>query len=189
MRKIDDRKALLVHPWMLVLVFGMALGFTGCAAKKKMITPSGLYGIKLGDRLPPIEANEFKGVPLRDTILEDQDYSWRAALMSYEEGLVYLEEDFSNGDILNRIRVETPELKLKNGLRVGKTVADLQKIKGEWFISPLQDFGVFDCYSRSFPNTHFLIPDKGMDTSDPNWQKYRIEMLDPTAPIQAIVIF
>lgn len=189
MKKLEQQKKRSIQPWLLLMLIGITMGATGCAAKKKMITSNGLYGIKLGDRLPPIDAIEFKGIPLRDTILEDKEYSWRAALLAYDQGLVYLEEDFSNGDQLNRIRVETPELKLKNGLRVGKTVADLQKVKGNWFVSPLQDFGVFDCYSRSFPNTHFLIPDENMDMSDPDWQKYRLEMLDPEAPIIAIVIF
>ncbi len=175
--------------WALAVVFLMALTLSNCSGKKVLITSKGLHSIKLGDQLPPAGANSLKGVSLRDTLLEDQEYTWRAALMEYSKGLVYLEEDFSRGEILNRIRVETPELKLKNGLRVGKTVEDLQKINGEWYINPLTEFEVFDFYTKLFPNIHFLVSDEKTDMSDPNWENYKMEMFNPEAPIVAIVIF
>lgn len=174
---------------VLILAVLTAIGMSSCTGKKSVITSKGLYGIKLGDQLPPPGAEKYKGVSVRDTLMEDDEYTWRAALMEYAEGLVYLEEDFSRGERLNRIRIETPELKLKNGLRVGKTVEDLRKIKGEWFINPLQKFNVFDFYTRLLPNIHFLVSDEGTDISDPDWRNYKMEMFTPEAKIVAIVIF
>ena len=187
MKKSNDLR--LIRPAYFFLLLFVGISLVGCAGKKTMITSNGLHGIKLGDQLPAVGTESLKGVSLRDTLLEDKDYTWRAALMEYTDGLVYLEEDFSRGETLNRIRVETPELKLKNGLRVGKTVGDLQKIKGEWYINPLTDFEVFDFYTRLMPNIHFLVADAKTDMSDPDWKNYKMDMFDPEAQIVAIVIF
>lgn len=184
---IDPR--ILRNKWMIAISILAMFGLSSCTGKKSVITSKGLYGIKLGDQLPAAGTDKYKGISLRDTLLEDEEYSWRAALMEYQNGLVYLEEDFGRGEILNRIRVETPELKLKNGLRVGKTVGDLQKIRGEWYISPLQDYDVFDFYTRLLPNIHFLVSDERAQMDDPDWQNYKMDMFNPEAQIVAIVIF
>ncbi len=179
----------LQNKWLLVLSALVFLGMTSCSGKKSMITSKGLYGINLGDQLPAPGTDKYKGIPLRDTLMEDDEYTWRASLMEYKEGLVYLEEDFSRSAYLNRIRIETPELKLKNGLRVGRTVEDLRKVKGEWYINPLQKFEVFDFYTRLMPNIHFIVSDQETDMSDPDWKNYKMDMFSPEAKIVAIVIF
>lgn len=160
-----------------------------CAGGRKKIQKRGIHAIQLGDKLPEPGLEKLKGVAVRDTLFEDADYSWRGILMEYKEGLVYLEEDFFYPERLNRIRVETPELKLKNGLRVGKTVADLSGINGEWIVAPIPGYGVFDFYSRLFPRTHFLVRDPKHTQNDPEWQNYKIENFDPAASIVAIVLY
>ncbi|MEM7035762.1 MAG: hypothetical protein AAF570_02210 [Bacteroidota bacterium] len=159
-----------------------------CAGRKKMIRSSGLHAIKLGDALPAPGTKALKGVALRDTLLEDGEYTWRASMMQYKNGPVYLEEDFYRSEQLNRIRIETPDLKLRNGLRVGKTVSDLVEVGGEWFVSPLPRFKLFDVYSRKFPRVHFLVDAPG-NALDKDFEEYSLDQFDPGSKIVAIVVF
>lgn len=187
MKKVLEYRPISLH---LLAACLLAVAFLGsCAGKKTTIGRNGLHAIKLGDKLPEPGTESLKGIPLRDTLFEDSSYTWRAAMMEYKEGVVYLEQDFFGEDALNRIRIETPELKLKNGLRVGKTVADLKKINGPWFISPLTEYNVFDFYTQLFPSTHFLVSAPEADMSDPDWKNYSLETFQDDAKIVAIVLF
>ena len=107
--------------WPLLLAL---LVLSSCAGKRT-IRDNGLYAIKIGEEMPAPGEVELDGIPLQDTTFVDADYEWRVAMLEYEKGLVYLEQDFFGTPNLNRIRIETPELKMRNGLRVGKTAADL----------------------------------------------------------------
>lgn len=173
----------------LVLIAIAALTLANCSGRKHTIGKDGLHAIKLGENLPAPGTESLKGVPLRDTLFRDSSYTWRASVMQYKEGIVLLEQDFFGEESLNRIRIETPELKLKNGLRVGKTVADLKKINGEWYIAPLERFKVFEFYSELFPYTHFIVSAPEMDMSDPDWRNYSMEAFQEEAKIVAIVLF
>lgn len=166
----------------------LLLVLTACAGRKT-IQKHGLHAIKLGDQLPEPGVDKLKGVALRDTFFEEEEFSWRGMLMEYKQGLVYLEEDFFYPDRLNRIRVETPELKLKNGLRVGKTVADLGELNVDWFIAPIPGYDLFDFYSRLFPRTHFLVRDPQRTADDPEWENYKLGDFSTDAPIVAIVLY
>ena len=176
-------------------VFGLSMallliltGLNSCSSTKNRINRRGLYSIKLGDKLPAVGVDKLEGVALRDTLFEDEDYTWRAAIMQYKNGIVYLEEDFGRSEILNRIRVETPELSLKNGLRVGNTVADLKRLKAKWYIAPLERFEVFDFYSALLPNIHFIVSDPSVKLTE-HWENYSLENFKEEAGIVAIVIF
>lgn len=171
------------------LLFMALVMLAGCSGRKKLITTNGIHAIKLGDQVPPRGTEELKGISLRDTLLEDNDYQWRAALMEYKKGLVYLEEDFFGSEDLNRIRIETPELHLKNGLRVGKTVGDLREIQPQWYISAYPDYGVFEFYSRKFPQIHFLISTEQVKMDAEYVDEYSIEAFGETDPIVGIVVF
>lgn len=174
------------------VMLGMALLMVGmvssCVPRKKLIRADGLYVINLGEEMPPFGDDEFKGYPMRDTTEADGDFSWRVTLLEYKEGQVVLEEDFYGSDQLNRIRIETPELRLRNGLRVGMTVEDLLKKSGKWFIAPLQKYRLFDFYTRNLPGLHFLVDDPAHDISDPDYAAYSPDQFSPTARIVAIVL-
>jgi hypothetical protein len=161
---------------------------TSCVPRKKLIQARGLHFIHLGESMPPEGAERLKGFPLQDTTIEEGDYSWRAAVLQYRQGRVLLEEDFYGSDILSRIRVETPELRLKNGLRVGMTVEDLRKKSGAWFIAPLEKYRLFDFYTRSMPGLHFLVDDPARDMTDLDYSTYSPDQFAPGARIVAIVL-
>lgn len=167
----------------------MAALLTACGPGKKIIGTSGLHAIRLGDEMPPYNVDDVKGIPITgDSIAEEGEFSWRVATLGYKKGPVYLESDFYGADNLNRIRIETPELKLRNGLRVGMTVKDLLQKSPNWYIAPLQNYGLFDFYSRRFPGMHFLIRDPKRDMSDPNWESYTPDQFAPESAIVAIVV-
>ena len=187
MKKVVEKTPTAVLAFLAFAL--MASVLASCAGKKHVIGKNGLHAIKLGDDLPPPGTESLKGVPLRDTLFEDSSYTWRASIMEYKEGTVYLEQDFFGTEALNRIRIHTPELKLKNGLRVGKTVADLKKVKAEWYISPLVEYNVFEFYTQVFPTFHFLVSAPGADMSEQDWRKYSMDSFQDDARIVAIVLF
>jgi len=166
----------------------LVVGLGGCAGKK-IIRSNGIHAIKLGDPLPAQGTDELGGVSVRDTLLTEREYEWRAALMEYEEGLVFLEEDFFGSKKLNRIRIETPELRLKNGLRVGKTIADLKSTKADWFIRAYPEFGVFEFYSRKFTQIHFLVETDQVPLERAGEKEYAVEEFGENDPIVGIVVF
>ncbi|HHG83908.1 MAG TPA: hypothetical protein ENJ82_04100 [Bacteroidetes bacterium] len=166
----------------------LMLGLSACLSSNKMIRSDGLKAIKLGEPIPKEGTPKLSKIPLRDSIIIEGEYSWRAVLMEYKGGLVYLEEDFFGSGNLSRVRVETPELKLKNGLRVGKLVADLKAESNKWYIVPLRKYHVFDFYSRTFPRLHFLVDDPARGMADENWEAYQLEQFDLEAKIVAIVV-
>lgn len=173
-------------------MFGMALLMAGlvtsCVPRKKLIRSNGLHVISLGEDMPPLGTDNFKGHALSDTTEMDGEYTWRVAMLEYREGRVMLEEDFYGSEQLNRIRIETPELRLRNGLRVGMTVEDLRKKSRNWFIAPLQKYQLFDFYTRNLPGLHFLVDDPGRDMSDPDYASYAPDQFSSSARIVAIVL-
>jgi hypothetical protein len=175
---------------LLGLLLLLAAGLSACGPGKKIIGANGLHAIHLGDEMPAYNVDAIKGIPITgDSIAEEGEFSWRVATLGYKKGPVYLESDFYGADNLNRIRIETPELKLRNGLRVGMNVRDLLQKTSNWYIAPLQKYGLFDFYCRKFPGMHFLVRDASRDMSDPNWESYSPDQFAPEARIVAIVVF
>lgn len=160
----------------------------GCAGGKKLITSTGIHALKLGDQMPPMGIDHLRGHSARDTFELQGDYQWRQVVLEYRKGNVYLEEDFFGSDYLSRIRIYTPELALRNGLRVGMAVSDLQAKANDWTLVPLPDFNLIDLYSRTMPRIHFLIDDPAISKNG-DWADYKIEQLAPAAPIKGIVVF
>lgn len=182
MKKSNPRFPVFLSALMLASLLG------GCVPRKKVISPKGLHYIQLGAEMPPEGSGSFKGFPLQDTTEVDGEYSWRVAMLKYRQGKVLLEEDFYGSDVLSRIRIETPELRLRNGLRVGMTVEDLMKKSENWFIAPLQKYRLFDFYTRNLPGLHFLVDDPARDISDPEYVNYSPDSFAPSARIVAIVV-
>jgi hypothetical protein len=177
-----NRIAFAVGLWV------MLFSFIGCAGGKKLITSTGIHKFKLGDQMPPTGIDHLRGRSARDTFELQGDYQWRQVVLEYRKGNVYLEEDFFGSDYISRVRIYTPELALRNGLRVGLAVSDLQTKASDWTIVPLPDFNLMDLYSRTMPRIHFLIDDPAV-AKDKDWSEYKIEQLAPAAPIKGIVVF
>jgi hypothetical protein len=173
----------------LFLVGALAmLGAWSCAGKRNLITSNGIHVLKLGDPMPERGLDRFKGHPARDTFELQGEYQWRELVLEYRKGNVYLEEDFFGSDHLARVRIHTPELALRNGLRVGMLVKDLQAKASDWTLVPLPEYNLMDLYSRTMPRIHFLVDDPVI-AKNADWSEYKIEQLAPEAPIKIIVVF
>ncbi|MCB9234021.1 MAG: hypothetical protein H6581_20360 [Bacteroidia bacterium] len=167
---------------LLALIF-----LSSCAGSK--ITERGLSYARLGQEMPKRDTKSLKGHAVADTTFRDQEYSWRVSTVKYKQGNVYLEEDFFMEDVLNRIRIETPELKVKGGIRVGQTLQVLKEASDRWYVHPLPDYQVFEFYSQKFPRVHFLVSEPGKAMDETDWEKYPISDFDPASKIVGIVIF
>ena len=155
---------------------------------KMIIGPGGLKHAKIGQQMPAMGTYEFEGKPVIDTFFQDGDYEWRVSMIKYPRGWVYLEEDFWEKDQINRIRVETDEFKLKNGLKVGSTVSELKESSDRWTIVPMPDFGLWDFYSEFLPRIHFVVDDKSVEM-DENREAYNIREFDSVAKVKMVVVF
>ena len=165
----------------------MVVLFTACSSR--VVRPSGLSYAKVGSPMPKVGVKKIKGHAVRDSIFEDEDFSWRVAILNYSKGKVFLEQDFNGAERINRIRIETPELKTQQGITVGQTIADLNAITGSWYVHPLPKFNVFDFYSELMPRVHFVVSEPGRDMSDLDWEKYPISSFKPESKIVSIVVF
>lgn len=180
------------NPASFFVVICCAVLLTACGARKQLIGSDGIYHVKIGGGMPPANQYEFNGIVCNDSIAEEDEYSWRIVTLDYKKGKVRVEEDFFMDEIVNRIRVETPELHLKNGLKVGSTLADLKKAEKDWYIAPLPKYQRWDFYSRKFPRIHFLVeaPGKSMSAADAeNWESIKIDDFSPESLVEMIVIF
>lgn len=175
------------HLATIVLVL-CSLTMASCTGNRKLITSSGVYALKLGAAMPAPGIDRLHGHNVRDTFVEQGEFQWREVVMSYRNGNVYLEEDFYGSDQLSRVRVYTPELHTRNGLRVGMAVSDLTTKANDWILTPLPDHDLIDAYSRTMPRLHFLINDPAVSKTG-NWEDYKIDQLAPDAKIAMIVVF
>lgn len=172
---------------LLILSLAMVIALTGCTSRR-MISPTGLAYARIGGTMPAPGDFKVKGHAVRDTVFEDGRYEWRVAQVRYAEGMVYVEEDFYGSGKISRIRVETGQLRLRNGLQTGKTVAELSAISDDWYISPMPKYGLFDFYSRLFPRTHFVVDAPGVPT-DKAWEDYRIQDFPVQSRIVMITVY
>ena len=173
----------------LLLLLGSIL-LSSCGTRKNQLI--GRYGLayaQLGDEMPSPGLRSLKKYPAYDSLIDSEDFSWRVTCLEYKKGMVYLEEDFWGSEMINRIRITTPELHLKNGLRVGSTLRELLGSWEEWFIVPLPEFQLFDFYSRLYPRIHFLIPDPGVSLEKTDIEDYSPQEFNPEATVKWIVVF
>lgn len=175
--------------WGFAILLCGIMMLSGCASRKKIIKSQGLSFVKLGDDMPAAGIGRLKGIAVKDTLFEEDEYAWRATALQYRNGTVFVEEDFWRSEMVSRIQVRTPDLRLKNGLKVGKQVKDLMTIGGEWFIAPMPRFNRYDVYSRFFPRIHFVVADPKKAMPDMEWRGFDLKELDPEAVIEMIVVY
>ncbi len=168
------------------LLFPLALA-TSCSSGKK-ISSDGMAYAKIGASMPEPGTFKAKGHQVRDTVFEDEKYTWHVARVDYAQGCVFVEEDFYGSGKIGRIRVETPQVKLKNGLQTGQPVSALSAITTDWYISPMPKFGLFDFYSKLFPRTHFVVSAPGVPL-DKSWKEYQLVDFPPESEIVMITVY
>jgi hypothetical protein len=176
--------------WVVLAL--VVLAMSGCAGKKKLITTHGIYAARIGQDMPEWGIEAVKGIPAQDTVFAEGDFEWRVTRLDFKKGAVFVEEDFYQSGQVSRIRVETPELRLRNGMRVGMSVADLAKLKQHWYISPIPAYGLWNFYSREYPRVNFVVddPQKMQETGgNVDWETLKIGDFNSEAPIRIIVVY
>jgi len=124
----------------------------------RVLVPNGLKYLQLGDPMIPPATHKLKGKFVRDTLFSEGEYSWRAAILDYPQGKVYVESDFYGQNFVNRIRVEAPQLIFRDQLYAGMTLGELAALPWEWEVYYLESYQVWDLSSPAFHNLHLLVP-------------------------------
>ncbi|MEM6268535.1 MAG: hypothetical protein AAF998_03815 [Bacteroidota bacterium] len=115
----------------------------------------GMDFLKLGDSLvwnnnivPSVEAAMVK-----DTVFEEireaeggilDTVAWFVKMVTYPDGMLYLEQDFENPHLTGRIRIETDQYAHPSGLKVGSRVKDIVAVFNEVIPSPFPEYGVME---------------------------------------------
>ena len=142
--------------FLLISLVGW-LGLSSCQSYK-VLRDDGLKYVRLGQEMPLLTNKQFQKVAVRDTLLKSDGYAWNALILSYPEGEVWIEADFFGQDRVNRIRVETPDLRLvgQKGLQVGTEANVLKDLHPRWQITYLPDFQVYDAVDPMASSFHYL---------------------------------
>jgi hypothetical protein len=167
-----------------LLWLGFASGLAACTSLKT-ISPAGLKHVRLGQEMPGPENPQLKAGPYVDTLLQAQGYQWPAKVIQYPEGTVWIEGDFFGADLVNRIRVESPEIKVKGqrGLTVGTAKPEFEAKHARWQVSYLPDYARYDVIDPQQPQIHFLFVAPPSIPEQPS-----LADLPDTATVQAIVV-
>lgn len=168
----------------LTLWLGLTSGIAACTSLKT-ISPHGLKHVRLGQEMPGPDNLQLKAGPYVDTLLQAQGYQWPAKVIQYPGGAVWIEGDFFGADLVNRIRVESPEIKVKGqrGLAVGSTKPEFDAKHARWQASYLPDFDRYDVIDPQQPQIHFLFVAPASIPEQPS-----LADLPDTATVQAIVV-
>lgn len=173
--------------WLVILLISISGGFLGCSSSK-LIRGNGLKYLQLGDPMPEIGTVKIKGHAVRDTVFNEGGYIWRASILKYDKGKVYVEEDFLGKGIVNRIRIESPELIARKTVSVGMPIISLKTISEDWEVTYLADYELLDVVSVSYPTIHYLIKETKIPESSFEEKEHSINDLSDDAKIVAIVV-
>ncbi|MEM7509643.1 MAG: hypothetical protein AAF388_01840 [Bacteroidota bacterium] len=176
---------------LVLLAIGSCWILSGCAGSKKAMDVNGISSSQIGDLMPAKGLTEWKGYSTRDTLFSEGDFSWRGLYLSYPEGYVLLEEDFSQAGMpaqgfINRIRIETPQEKVLNSLQVGMSVRELKSFASKWYVLYLEDYEMVDISSEQLTGLHFLVPAEHLLTQD--HASLKMKHINKEAKIVSIVI-
>ena len=147
-------------------IFYCLFGLFACQQHRELV-PNGLKFIQVGDKMIPPDQAKIKGKYLRDTLFQEEDYKWRAAVLDYPTGKVYIEEDFYGQNSVSRIRVEAEQLMFRKQIYPGMNLGDLKKLPWKWEVSYLESYQVWDLNSTAFPKLHLLVPVDSSPTIEP----------------------
>lgn len=161
--------------------------FQSCVPQKERITGSGIYLFSINDPFSTAIANDLPGIRDRDTSFTEGEFSWRGLILQYPDGMVLIEEDFFGYEVIGRVRVETAQLQLKNGLKVGDTLRSLKKADKKWTITAMPGFGRFDFFSEKFPGIHFIVKAPGIALDAD--KLYLIGDFNEISTVESIVVF
>lgn len=150
---------------LLTLALALPLLFLQSCAGPSVMRKDGLSYIQLGDSMPAGHVSDLDGHSLTETMMEQHGYTWRVCTLAYETGQVLLESDFEGHTRVNRIRVETPEVKVKGGLKVGDQLADMLQKTRNWYARPYVEYELMEVTSTKFPRKIFLVKVDGFDYS------------------------
>lgn len=166
--------------WKLGLSVCLA-GLISCQAHKELV-PKGLKFAQIGEEMIAPDTHKIKGKYLRDTLFQEEEYTWRAAILDYPTGKVYIEEDFYGQNRINRIRVEASQFSFRKELFPGMSLAELRQLSWQWEMTYLEAYQVWDLTSQAFPRLHLLVPVETSSISDP----YAVSSLDQLPDTQTI---
>ena len=162
--------------------------FSACTSSRQ-IYQDGLKHIKIGDEMLEEGTRRFKGRAVRDTLLVEQGYTWRASIIEYPDGgSIILEEDFQGNGKINRIRVESRSLNFKKEISTQQKASTLLELGKNWDITYLTTYKLLDFNLSRFPSLHFLVKEPRPRESSASFQKLKMEDLSPEATIVSIVI-
>ncbi len=161
--------------------------YFGCVGPRE-ISSKGLVYAKIGAEMPQKGAKRLKGHAVRDTLFDQDGYQWRASVLKYKRGKVYIEEDFLGEGKVNRIRIETPELLFNKQYSVGMPLESLKELAEEWSVYYLEDYKLLDLTTAEFPEIHFLIHEEGYEPDGRAEQDIQLKDLTNTSKIVAIVV-
>lgn len=174
-----------MHKILLVVLLSHFL--YGCIGPKE-INHKGLKYAQIGMKMPEEGIKRLKGHAVRDTVFNQDGYRWRASILKYRKGKVYLEEDFTGGDTVGRIRIHTPELQFKKEFSVGMAAKDLRGLTGDWYAYYLNDYQLLDFSSDQFPEIHFLVQDPKYAGKEAIEAEIQLNDLTNTSKVVAIVV-
>ncbi len=161
------------------------LGAVACQQHREL-APNGLRFIQVGDEMIPPDQGKIKGKYLRDTLFQEEAYRWRAAILDYPTGKVYIEEDFYGQNRVSRIRVEAEQLMFRKQIYPGMSLGELKKLPWKWGVTYLESYQVWDLNSMAFPKLHLLISvDSSLVAESPILDS--LEQLSDQATIKALV--
>ena len=179
--KANNNFLLYLFPALL-----LAVALQSCTGPH-VIGKSGLSYIRLGDAMPSDNDDTLAGFPLRDTSFAEDDFKWPAEIVEYSEGRVLIEGDLLEGSSVSRIRIETPELQLKNGFRIGGDLADLWKMSEQWQARPFARYGLIEMISPDLPRKVFLLKEEGFDYKNAP-EEVGLDQLSPDSKVVMIVL-
>lgn len=134
--------------------------------------------------MPEESIKRLGGKSLRDTLFDQSGYSWRAKILDYKDGKVYVEEDFWGQNQVNRIRIESQALQAKSGISVGMSVGDLKQISDKWEALFLADYDLLDLILPQQPSIHYLV----RETNPPNRSSSEAPILIEEIPSESLIV-
>ncbi len=139
---------------------------SGCTGEKA-ITAIGVGKLAVGDAFTSTMAvAQGWGMSVKDTLIEEGEYTWKALRLQGTQGFVLIEEDFSGLGLINRIRIEDPSFTLHGKHSVGQTWGSYRNWKSDWTAIRIPNYDFWDVQRTRKPYFHLLIPFNGEASLD-----------------------